>query len=262
MLDILKNRSHRLFIILSAFFITNALVAEFIGGKIFSLESTFGFQPLNIKLFGVEGLGFNLTAGVLLWPFVFIMTDIINEYYGKKAVKFLSYLTSGLILYGFIMVFAAINVTPNEWWKNLSGVDALNPHLSITNMDLSFNKVMGQGLWIILGSLVAFLVGQILDVFIFQKVKSKTGERGIWIRATVSTLVSQFVDSFVVLIIAFYIGSDWDLVRVLAIGTVNYIYKFVIAFLLIPLIYFVHFIIERYLGENESARMKQNAMID
>lgn len=257
----LNSKSHRLLLILSAFFITNAVVAEFIGGKIFSLESTFGFKPFNFNIFGVQGLGFNLTAGVLLWPVVFVMTDIINEYYGKKAVRFLSYMTAGLISYAFLMVFLAINVSPNEWWTSQSGLTA-EPASSLSNMNLAYRKVMGQGLWIIIGSLVAFLVGQILDVYIFQKVKARTGENGIWIRATVSTLVSQFVDSFVVLIIAFYIGSDWELVRVLAIGIVNYIYKFVIAFLLIPVIYFVHEAIEKYMGKDEAAKMKSLAMTE
>ncbi len=71
-----KNKAHTLFIILGGFFVTNALVAEFIGIKIFSLESTIGMDSLDLKLFGVEGLGFNMTAGVLLWPVVFVMTDV------------------------------------------------------------------------------------------------------------------------------------------------------------------------------------------
>ncbi|MCC6635706.1 MAG: VUT family protein, partial [Chitinophagaceae bacterium] len=89
---IIKDKSTKLFIILSGFLIANALIAEVIGVKIFSLEETFGFKPLAIKLLG-EDLSLNLTAGVLLWPVVFIMTDIINEYYGVKGVRFLSYLS-------------------------------------------------------------------------------------------------------------------------------------------------------------------------
>ena len=85
-------------------------------------------------------------------------------------------------------------------------------------MDVAYRKIFGQGLWIIIGSLVAFLVGQILDVAVYQRIKKSTGEKLLWLRATGSTLVSQFVDSFVVLIIAFYIGADWELGRVLAIG--------------------------------------------
>ncbi|HNF72257.1 MAG TPA: VUT family protein, partial [Chitinophagaceae bacterium] len=95
--QILRDKSTRLFLILSGVFITNALIAEFIGGKIFSLEQTLGFQPVTFSLLGESNLSFNLTAGVLLWPVVFIMTDLINEYYGMKGVRFLSYLTVALI---------------------------------------------------------------------------------------------------------------------------------------------------------------------
>lgn len=255
---IIKNRGVTLFIILAGFFIANTIVAEFVGGKIFSLEKLFGFQSLNLTLFGVHNLGLNLTAGAILWPIVFIMTDIINEYYGTRAVKFLSYLAIGTVLYAFAMVYGAIGLPPNDWWQFQSGLSE-DPSRNIADMGLSFNKVMGQGLWIIVGSMVAFLVGQVLDVAIFHKIKQVTGESKIWLRATGSTLVSQLVDSYVVLIIAFYIGSDWDLVRVLAIGTVNYFYKFGMAVLLTPLIYLGHYLIEGYLGHELATKMKNEA---
>jgi queuosine precursor transporter len=253
--EILASRPTRLFIILAGFFIANAMLAEFIGIKIFSLEKTFGFSPLSMKLFGVSDLGFNLTAGVLLWPVVFVMTDIINEYYGRKGVRFLSWLTVGLIIYAFFMAFLAIKTPPNDWWQTISGIRE-DPSQSLTDMNLAFTRIFGQGLWIIAGSVIAFLIGQLLDVIVFHKIRQATGEKKIWLRATGSTLVSQFIDSFIVLIIAFYIGSDWDLVRVLAIGVVNYIYKFFMAILLTPVIYGVHFLIERYLGADISHKMK------
>lgn len=253
-----KDRSITLFLILGGFFIANALIAEFIGVKIFSLEETLGFQPVSLSFFGVDGLGFNLTAGVLLWPVVFVMTDIINEYFGRKGVKFLSYLAVGLIIYAFLMVFLAIQLSPNGWWAAESGLSNI-PDESISNMNLAFKKIFGQGLWIIIGSLVAFLVGQLLDVTIYHKIRSWTGEGQVWLRATGSTLVSQFVDSYVVLLIAFYVGADWELGRVLAIGTVNYIYKFIMAIGLTPIIYLAHSLIDSFLGNNLAAQLKEQA---
>ncbi|MEL6133183.1 MAG: VUT family protein, partial [Bacteroidota bacterium] len=91
------KKENILFIILGGFFVTNALIAEIIGTKLFSVEKIFGLEPANLTLFGQEGNSFNMTAGVLLWPVVFVMTDIINEYYGKKGVQILSYLTAALI---------------------------------------------------------------------------------------------------------------------------------------------------------------------
>lgn len=257
---LLDNKVNKLFFVLGGFFIANALIAEFIGVKIFSLEASLGIEPFNWTVLGVEGLGFNLTAGVILWPIVFVMTDIINEYFGVRGVKFLSNLTVIIILYAFLMVFLAINLAPNEWWQSISGISPTSEASSINNMDLAFKKVFGQGLWIIVGSVVAFLVGQIVDVFVFHKIKKITGEGKVWLRATGSTLISQFIDSFVVLIIAFYIGSDWELVRVLAIGLVNYFYKFIMAVALTPVIYAGHHIIDGYLGKTTSDELKYQAL--
>lgn len=258
-IQMLSHKSVKLFCCLAGLFVTTAIVAEIVGGKIFSLEATLGFEPFDWTFFGVGGLGFNLTAGVILWPVIFIMTDIINEYFGLKKVRFLSYMTVVLILFAFAMIYGAIHVSPNEWWSHSSGIVAGEALNSVSDMNLAFSKIMGQGLWIIIGSTIAFLVGQIVDVIIFQKIKKVTGEKKIWLRATGSTLVSQFIDSFIVLLIAFWIGSDWELVRVLAIGSVNYIYKFVVAIALTPVIYLAHYILDRYLGKELSDQMKLEA---
>ncbi len=253
MLDITSNKATRLFLILGGIFITNALVAEFIGVKIFQLEDSLGLERASIKVFGFD-LSFQLTAGVLLWPVVFILTDVINEYYGKKGVRLLSFLTAGLIAYSFLMISLGIGTTPADWWVGSAqdkGVDDYN---------LAYKTVFGQGRWIIIGSLVAFLVGQILDVLVFHQIKRATGEKYVWIRATGSTLVSQLVDSYVVLFIAFYVGGDWSMAQVLAVCTVNYIYKVAMAISLTPAIYLMHGIIDRHLGEPLAHKMKQEAM--
>lgn len=251
----MKDKSTRLFYILGSFFIANALLAEFIGVKIFSLEETIGILPANLTIFGVENLSFNLTAGVLLWPVVFIMTDVINEYFGKRGVRFLSFTAAGLIAYAFFMIYFAIGLTPSDFWVTRE-TDFGN-----VNMDLAFNTVFGQGLWIIIGSLVAFLIGQLVDVTVFHYFRAITGSSKIWLRATGSTLVSQFIDSFVVLLIAFYIGAGWDLKLVMAIGFVNYIYKFLIAVFLTPILYLLHFIIDKYLGKELSDRLTYEATL-
>ncbi len=254
-----QNKPFRLFLLLAGFFVANALVAEFVGVKIFSFEKTLGIDAFSFSFFDEKNLGFNLTAGVVLWPVIFIMTDVINEYFGMKSVRLLSYLTVGLVIYAFVMIYFAIGLEPNDWWQFESGKLGEDASKHIDDMALSFNGIMGQGLWIIGGSMVAFLLGQIVDVAIFHRIKKWSGDRMIWLRATGSTLVSQFIDSYVVLIIAFYIGAEWNLSRVLAIGTVNLIYKFVVAILLTPTIYLAHGIIDRYLGKELSDRMKAEA---
>jgi uncharacterized integral membrane protein (TIGR00697 family) len=260
---IIKNKPTRLFIILGGFFIANALIAEVMGVKLFSLEETLGIAPLRLNIFG-NIFSFNLTAGVLLWPVVFIMTDIINEYYGMRGVRFLSFLAIGLISYAFIMFQGAIHLTPAGFWVGNY------EQQGVPDANKAYRAIFGQGQWIIIGSLIAFLVGQILDVYIFHKIKKMTGEKSIWLRATGSTVISQFVDSFVVLFIAFYIGprissnqgQPWSLALVMTICVGNYIYKFIMALILTPVIYLVHHRIEKYLGHEQAAEMKKAAMSD
>lgn len=257
--NIINHKPTRLFIILAGFFIANAIIAEVIGTKIFSLEKTFGVDPVNFLFFG-ESFSFNLTAGVLLWPVVFVMTDVINEYYGRKGVRFLSFLTIGLIAFSFIVFMGAIHLSPADFW-------AKNNYKNVADSNAAFSGIFGQSQAIIVASLTAFLVAQLLDVFIFHKIKKLTGEKRIWLRATGSTLVSQLIDSFIVLFIAFYVAprisgdaKPWSFAQVMAICIGNYIYKFVVAVVLTPVIYLVHSWIENYLGEPMALQMKQAAM--
>jgi len=252
--QILKDKPTKLFISIAAFFVANALIAECIGGKIFSLEKLFGIAPFNFTIFGQSGLSFNLTCGVLLWPLEFIITDIVNEYYGPKAVRRISFTAVALIAYAFVMFYAAMKIPPADFWVG-SKTDA-----GINDMQVAFSGIFGQGMWIIMGSLVAFLVSQIVDVTVFHKIKQLTGERWIWLRATGSTIVSQLVDSFVVLFIAFKIGNGWSWQLVLAICLVNYAYKFTMAIILTPLIYLIEKRIEAYLGHQTARNMKMAAM--
>jgi uncharacterized integral membrane protein (TIGR00697 family) len=251
---ILKDKPTKLFIVFTAFFVANALIAECIGGKIFSLEKVFGLQPASFTLFGQKDLAFNLTCGVLLWPLEFVMTDIVNEYYGPRAVRRISYTAVALISYAFLMFYLAIHIPSADFWLG-SKTDS-----GIPNMQVAFNGIFGQGMWIIAGSLTAFLVSQIVDVTVFHKIKKITGEKWVWLRATGSTVISQLIDSFIVLFIAFKLGNNWSWQLVLAICLVNYIYKFTMAIILTPLIYLIEKRIEKYVGHETAMKMKRAAM--
>jgi uncharacterized integral membrane protein (TIGR00697 family) len=260
--NIIRNKPTRLFIILGGIFIANAIIAEIIGVKIFSMEKTLGLQPLDANVMG-EVLSLNLSAGVLIWPVVFIMTDIINEYYGQKGVRFLSFLTAGLIAFAFIIFLGAISLAPADFFVT-SKVGS-----GVPDMEKAYENVLGQGANIIVGSIAAFILSQLIDVVTFHRIKKVTGEKKIWLRATGSTLVSQFIDSFVVLFIAFYVGSRlnasegdfiWSFKLFVAVGLVNYAYKFIVAIIMTPVIYLVHNYIEDYLGHDLAAEMKKAAM--
>ena len=246
-----KTKESRLLLILGAFFVANAILSEFIGVKIFSVEETLGFKKFGINLFGVPNLSFNMSAGVLTWPIIFIMTDIINEYFGVKQVRFLSILTSVLIGFAFLVVWLAIKLQPADFWI-INKVDGKE-----VNMISAFDAIFGQGMWIIVGSITAFLIGQMVDVLIFHRIKKFTGEKALWLRATGSTLFSQLIDSFVVIFIAFYLNPayHWSWQMVAAIGLVGYTYKFIVALAMTPILYVVHGIIDRYLGKDLAHRM-------
>jgi hypothetical protein len=252
--SILKDKPTKLFLGITAFFVANALIAECIGGKIFSLEVVLGLPPANITILGQSDLSFNLTCGVLLWPLEFVITDIVNEYYGPKAVRRISITAVSLIAYAFLMFYLAMRIAPASFWV---GSKVNN---GVPSMQTAFEAIFGQGMWIILGSLVAFLVSQFIDVIVFHKIKKITGEKMPWLRATGSTVVSQLVDSFVVLVIAFKLGNNWTWSFVIAVCIVNYMYKFTMAILLTPVISFVEASIENYLGKETAKKMKLAAM--
>jgi len=246
----IEQKKNFLYLVLSGIFLTNAVLAEIVGAKLFSLEGSLGISEAAIYLFGEGPFSFTLTAGVILWPVVFITTDVINEYFGRKGVRRITFLTVSFIIYVFIILWFVTRLAPSPFWLNNY------PDLKI---DQAFNAIFLQGMGIIIGSLTAFLIGQLVDVATFHSIRKFTGSKHIWLRATGSTLVSQLIDSFVVLLIAFYVFNDYPLSLVLAIGCVNYIYKFGVAVILTPLLYLAHYIIDGYLGKEAAHRVTEEA---
>ena len=240
-----QNKRNNIFFILSGIFITNAIIAEILGTKIFEFDFI---------------LNFNMSVGVIIWPVVFITTDIINEYFGKKGIKKISYFTILLIIYVFIIIYMSTKLTPNNYWLNINSVDN---HGNPFNIDYAYNIIFLQSTGIIIGSIIAFLIAQILDVIVFHKLKRMTKGKFIWLRATGSTLISQFIDSFIVLFIAFYLLAPndkvWSLSQVFSVGFDNYTFKFIIAILITPLIYLTHYLIDSYMGEALAKKCKNRA---
>ena len=215
----LRTKKEIVYVILAGIFITNAVTAELIGGKLIQVGP------------------FVLSMGILPWPIVFIVTDLINEYFGKQGVKRLSLITAGLISYCFIILFFAMKI-PEA--KGISPVS-----------NEAFKQVFGQSNLIIIGSITAFLVAQFLDVTFFNYFKEKTGDKMLWLRSIGSTVFSQLIDSFVVGGIAFYLPGIWTTSQYVEFSFTGYAFKLVIAVLLTPLIYLGHYLIEKYIHNNE-----------
>ncbi|MES2514791.1 MAG: queuosine precursor transporter [Bacteroidota bacterium] len=213
-----KSRKDIVFLVLAGFFITNAIVAELIGGKL-------------VQFFGL----FTQSIGIILWPVIFLLTDLINEYYGKDGVKKLTYITVALISFVFILLTIALRI-PATSFSPVS--------------DNVFQTVFGQSQWIIVGSIIAFLLSQLVDVYMFWFFKKLTGDKHIWLRATGSTVVSQLIDTFVVQFIAFVLPGKWPFSEFLENASWGYAFKLLVALALIPLIYLGHYVIGKYLKKH------------
>lgn len=221
-----KSKRNIVFIILAGLFITNAVVAELIGGKLIQIPPIFNVGP------------FIMSIGIVPWPIVFLTTDLINEYYGKDGVRKLTIITASLIAYAFVVLFFAIKIPA------AIGISTVT--------DAEFYAVFGQSLWIIGASIVAFLLSQFIDVFIFWLLRDKTGGKMIWLRSTGSTAISQLIDTFVVLGIAFWLPGKMTTEIFINAALTGYTFKLIIAIVLTPLIYFGHNLIDKYLGDEEA----------
>ncbi len=253
--SILADKATRLFLILGGFFVANALVAEMIGVKLFQLEDVLGLAHADFTLLGQQHLSFVLSVGVLPWPIVFIMTDVINDYYGVRGVRFLTVLTAGLIAFAFVVMYFAMGMPPADFWVGM------NSDSGVPDMQAAFAGVFGQGMNIIVGSLTAFIIGQFVDAFVFRRIKRSTGDKRIWLRATGSTVISQLIDSVVVTYVAFWImRDDFSFALCTAMVLTAYTYKLIVAVMATPLVYLVHAGVERYLGRERAQAMRAAAL--
>ena len=220
------SRRDIVYLALAAFFVTNAILGELTGGKLFTLGP------------------FTMSIGVIPWPVVFITTDLINEYFGRDGVRRLTLTTIGLIAYAFVVLYLSIQVPA----ASFSPVN-----------DTQFQAVFGQSLWIIVGSIVAFGISQMVDVGVFWLVRHRTGGKHLWLRATGSTLISQLIDSIVIIGIAFWLPGKVKTEEFFIVAGTNYSYKMMIAVGVTPLLYLGHSIIDRYLGIEESHRLIESS---
>lgn len=213
-----QSKKDTVYVILAGIFITNAVVAELIGGKLIYVGSAV------------------MSIGILPWPIVFVTTDLINEYYGEKGVRKLSLITASLIGYCFTLLYVAIRIPAAP------GISPVS--------DNQFFAVFGQSQWIIVGSIIAFLVSQLIDVTMFHFLKNKTGNKMIWLRSTGSTVVSQLFDSFIVLGIAFWATGIMTTDVFIKSAFTGYFVKLIIAIGMTPIIYLGHYLIGNYLAKD------------
>ncbi|WP_412061912.1 queuosine precursor transporter [Rubrivirga sp. IMCC45206] len=232
------TRPQRVFVVCAAVFLTALVIAEATAGKFFTAFSL----PVAVRILGVEFPSVVMTAGVIAFPVTFIVTDVMNEYFGKAGIRFVTYVGLAMVVFAFglLQIALAVPTAPNS-----------------PVPDAAFAAVFGTTSRVIVASLIAYLIGQLVDISLFHWLRKLTDGRHLWLRATGSTLGSQFLDTFVVLAIAF--AGQLALGEIVAITLFNYGYKVVIAVAITPLVYAAHALIDRYLGHDLAARLEEIA---
>jgi uncharacterized integral membrane protein (TIGR00697 family) len=232
------NRPQKLYVICAAVFLTALVVAEATASKFFT-----AFQlPFTLTIWGQEFTRVTMTAGVIAFPITFIVTDVMNEYYGKRGIRYVTFVGMAMIVFEFLLLWICIEVP----------VDPASPV-----SQAAFSEVFGSSQRVIVGSLTAYLLGQLADITLFHWLRQLTRGKYLWLRATGSTFGSQFIDTFIVLSIAFV--GQLSIQEILAITLFNYSYKFLIAVGITPIIYLAHYAMDRYLGHDKAAALREQA---
>ncbi len=248
------DRRELLLLILLTLFIGFFVTAELLGAKLFHF-TLFGFGPKDLGLGGDSE--FVATTGILAFPLTFVLTDVINEYFGRRIVRQFTFLALAVNAILQLVVQAAIRVPATSF----------NPNVSADQVQSAYSLALGQTWSIVVASMVAFMIGQWLDVQVFTWLRQRTGGRMLWLRSQGSTVVSQAIDSYVVILLAFVVlpmlfstgAPPWKWSLALAVATTNYVYKFVIAVGTTPVLYLVHGSVHGWLGKDLAHRMSHEA---
>lgn len=213
----------KLFLVLASLLVTSLVVGDIIGGKL-----------TEVALLDTR---FVITVGMIPFPVVFLLTDLLNEFYGRRAARLVTLVGFAMALFTLVVIRIAVEVpwapfTREPGWAGMNAA--------------SFANVFAGSQRILLASITAYLVAQFLDIAVFHVLKARTAGRMLWLRATGSTVVSQLLDTVLIQFLAFSgILPAADIVRVIV---TSYLVKLVVAIMLTPLIYAGHALVERGLG--------------
>lgn len=222
------NRKVGLLLWLSAFFVASLLLGDVTGGKTILTE-----------------LG-DISVGILPFPITFLLTDIVNDFYGHKVARYLTLVGAGMATYACLVLNVAVALPTSP--RTYLGAE-------------EFARVFGGSKQLFVASLLAFVIGQFLDIAIFRYWKRRTGDRYLWLRATGSTVVSQLVDTVVINFVFWSWAASADpssQIGQMSLATryawvwrkvaLEYGIKLVVALGLTPLLYALHGIVRVRFG--------------
>jgi len=228
------TQAQKMYLWLAMFFVASLLVADIVGIKLFRI-------PLPFPILGFEAI--EHTCGMLTFPITFLLTDLINEHYGARAARRITWIGFAAAAYVFLIINIAQAMPYLDAPYNVSPAE--------------FDAIFGSAKIMYVASLSAYLVGQMSDIAVFGFIRRLTGERFVWLRATGSTVISQFIDSFVVSYLAFSLGRELfpdpanpaaPVSAIPAIALTGYALKFVLAIAMTPLIYLGRRMMRRYVS--------------
>ncbi|HVZ74778.1 MAG TPA: queuosine precursor transporter [Polyangia bacterium] len=205
------DRKEKLFVVLTALFVAALVTGDFVGGKFFVVA------------------GHTFSAGIVPFPLTFVLTDVVNEFYGTHGARRIT--IAGLV--AAIFTWAVITLALHL---------PTSPESPIS--DAVFRSAFGTSARLYVASLTAYLIGQLLDIAIFHGLRRLTGHRLLWLRSTGSTVLSQVIDSVTVSFV-FLVGTK-PTSFILGNAAHNYFGKLGMAILLTPLIYLGHAAFGRY----------------
>lgn len=213
----------KVYLWLTGVFVTSLLIADITGSKFFH------FDLFTVRLPWIGAYTFvTHSVGMLSFPITFLLTDLINEYYGKRGARRITYIGLAMSGFAFLLIFAG----------RKAPVSDISPIPQDT-----FDAVFAMSNRLYIASLTAYFAGQMADIWSFSAIKRLTGGRMVWLRATGSTIFSQAIDSFLVTTILFastmnpktHAHYTWH--EILETAATGYLLKFLIAIGLTPIVY-------------------------
>jgi len=248
------KRREVLLLALCALFVGFFVTAEILGAKLWRF-TLFGLTPASVGLADDPASPFVATAGILAFPLTFILTDIINEYFGRRIVRIFTWLA------------IAVNVIlqPVIWGATQVPTVVFTETPSAEVAHQAYVIAFGQTYAIVAASLIAFAVAQFVDAYTFTWLRKKTGGKMLWLRSQGSTVVSQLIDTGIVIFVAFVVipallgNPHMSAGTAAVIALTNYVYKFAIAVMITPLLYFVHAAVHGWLGHEGATALAHEA---
>lgn len=204
------DRKQYFFVWLTAIFVAALVTGDFIGGRFFVL------------------FGRTFSAGIIPFPLTFVLTDIVNEFYGTTGARRLTFVGLGAAVFVWGVIQLALHLPP-------SPVSPIS--------DAVFHAAFGTAARLYIASLCAYVIGQLLDISIFRTLRRATGHRLLWLRATGSTVLSQMIDSFTVSFV--FLAGTQSLGFITSNAANNYVGKLIMAVVLTPVIYAMHAVFRR-----------------